>query len=102
MNDDMLLRLEKIIADRKQNPDEASYTHHLFTKGRNKIAQKVGEEAVEVIVAALGQGEKEQIAEISDLLYHLLVLMADLDLELQDVFAELEKRHALKAKPEDL
>jgi phosphoribosyl-ATP pyrophosphohydrolase len=90
---DMLYELEAIIGDRKANPREGSYTNSLFEKGVNKIAQKVGEEATEVIVAALGQGRDEQIGELSDLFYHTLVLMAQLDITLEDVSAELEKRH---------
>lgn len=93
---DMLDQLEAIIQDRKSNPKPGSYTNTLFDKGPNKIAQKVGEEATEVIVAALGQGREEQIGELSDLFYHTLVLMAQLDLSLADVCAELERRH----KPE--
>ena len=89
----MLEYLESIIQNRKENPTDQSYTASLFAKGRNKIAQKVGEEATEVIVAALGQGKKEQIGEIADLFYHTLVLISDLDLELADVYAELERRH---------
>jgi phosphoribosyl-ATP pyrophosphohydrolase len=90
---DMLNQLEAIIADRKANPKEESYTASLFAKGRPKIAQKVGEEATEVIVAALAQSREEQIGELSDLFYHTLVLMADLGISLDDVKAELEKRH---------
>jgi phosphoribosyl-ATP pyrophosphohydrolase len=88
---DMLNQLEAIIADRKANPSETSYTSSLFAKGRPKIAQKVGEEATEVIVAALAQSREEQIGELSDLFYHTLV--ADLGISLEDVSAELEKRH---------
>ncbi len=94
--DDMLQQLEAIIKDRKQNPRPNSYTQQLFTEGRSKIAQKVGEEATEVIVAALSQTRDEQIGELADLFYHTLVLMADLGLTLQDVYTELEKRHQLK------
>lgn len=90
---DMLNELEAIIADRKANPNDSSYTASLFAKGRPKIAQKVGEEATEVIVAALAQSREEQIGELSDLFYHTLVLMADLDISLDDIRAELEKRH---------
>ncbi len=90
---DMLHALEQIIADRKANPQPDSYTNKLFQRGKNKIAQKVGEEATEVIVAALGQGRDEQIAELSDLFYHTLVLMAQLGVTLADVEAELERRH---------
>jgi phosphoribosyl-ATP pyrophosphohydrolase len=89
----MLKELETLIQDRRNNPKDGSYTNTLFAKGRNKMAQKVGEEAVEVIVAALGQGREQQIGELSDLFYHTLVLMNDLGLTLDDVFAELQKRH---------
>ncbi|MBC7814727.1 MAG: phosphoribosyl-ATP diphosphatase [Burkholderiales bacterium] len=90
---EMLDQLETIIRDRKANPQEGSYTNKLFDKGLNKIAQKVGEEATEVIVAALGQGRDEQIGELSDLFYHTLVLMTQLGITLDDVGAELAKRH---------
>jgi phosphoribosyl-ATP pyrophosphohydrolase len=89
----MLRELETIIHDRKASPVEGSYTNTLLDKGMNKIAQKVGEEATEVIVAALGQGREEQIGELSDLFYHTLVLMAQLGLTLDDVEAELRRRH---------
>jgi len=95
---DMLNELEKIIADRKANPKAGSYTNKLFENGRGAISQKVGEEAVEVIVAAMGQGKQEQIGEIADLLYHTMVLMADLGLTLDDVRAELERRHNIKQR----
>jgi phosphoribosyl-ATP pyrophosphohydrolase len=90
---EMLSQLENIIQDRKLHPREGSYTNRLFSVGINGIAQKVGEEATEVIVAALGQGRTEQIGELSDLFYHTLVLMAQLDITLDDVYAELERRH---------
>jgi len=90
---DMLYQLESIIQDRKANPKPNSYTNSLFERGVPKIAQKVGEEAVEVVVAALGQQKDEQIGELSDLFYHMLVLMAQLGITLDDVCAELERRH---------
>lgn len=90
---DMLHQLEAIIQARKAAPAAGSYTNRLFDSGVNKIAQKVGEEAVEVIVAALGQGRDEQIGELSDLFYHTLVLMTQLGLSLEDVEAELTRRH---------
>lgn len=92
-HNDMLRELEAIIADRQAHPVEGSYTNQLFERGLNKIAQKVGEEATEVIVAALGQGRDEQIAELADLHYHTLVLMAQLGITLDDVAAELAQRH---------
>ncbi len=93
---DMLTRLQTIIHERKVNPSSESYTSALFARGTNKIAQKVGEEAVEVVVAALGQGRESQVAELADLFYHTLVLMADLDITLDDVYGELERRHKPK------
>lgn len=90
---DMLDTLEAIIQDRRSNPQAGSYTSSLFAAGRSKIAQKVGEEAVEVIVAALSQGREEQIEELADLFYHALVLMADLDLTLDDLRQRLRDRH---------
>lgn len=92
----MLEQLEQIIQDRKLNPRSDSYTNKLFDKGLEKIAQKVGEEGVEVVIASLCQSRERQIEETADLFYHLLVLLASLDISLEDVFAELEKRH----KPE--
>ncbi|NWF71109.1 MAG: phosphoribosyl-ATP diphosphatase [Chloroflexi bacterium] len=91
---DMLDQLQAIIHERKAQPRAGSYTNRLFEAGTNKIAQKVGEEAVEVLVAALGQGRAEQIGELSDLFYHTLVLMAQLGITLDDVRAELARRHA--------
>ncbi|MCU0512889.1 MAG: phosphoribosyl-ATP diphosphatase [Anaerolineae bacterium] len=90
---DMLHRLQTLIQERHATRPEGSYTTRLFQSGRNKIAQKVGEEATEVIVAALGQGRSDQVNELADLFYHTLVLMTDLGITLDDVGAELEKRH---------
>jgi phosphoribosyl-AMP cyclohydrolase / phosphoribosyl-ATP pyrophosphohydrolase len=85
--------LQSLIQDRQANPKPGSYTNSLFDAGINRTAQKVGEEATESIVAALGQGREQQIAELSDLFYHTLVLMAQLGLSLDDIQAELAKRH---------
>ncbi len=89
----MLWQLEVLVQERKANPPPGSYTAELFAAGPNKIAQKVGEEAVEVIVAALGQGREAQVGELGDLFYHTLVLMAQLDISLDDVCGELARRH---------
>lgn len=89
----MLRTLEEIIQDRRENPKDGSYTNHLFDAGVGKISQKVGEEAVEVIVAALDQTRKRQIEELSDLFYHTLVLMNQLGIRLEEVGAELRARH---------
>jgi phosphoribosyl-ATP pyrophosphohydrolase len=90
---DMLYMLEEFIHERKAKPKEGSYTNSLFDNGINRIAQKVGEEATEVIVAALAQGRKEQIGELSDLFYHTIVLMTQLGITLDDVSEELRNRH---------
>ena len=66
----------------------------VFASGRGRIAQKVGEEGVETVIAALTQDHERQTSEIADLFYHTLVLMADLGLSLDDIEAELQRRHA--------
>lgn len=97
---DMIKTLEKIIADRANNPSPGSYTRELLESGRAKLAQKMGEEAVEVVVAALAQDKQRQIEEISDLLFHLLVLMSDMDITLAEVETELSKRHQKRTSKE--
>jgi len=82
-----------IIEDRKKNPSEKSYTTSLFNEGLPKIAQKVGEEGTEVVVAALAQDDGRLIEEIADLTYHTLVLLSARGLAPADVLTELEKRH---------
>ncbi|MBT3189155.1 MAG: phosphoribosyl-ATP diphosphatase [Anaerolineae bacterium] len=89
----MLNELFEIIEERKANPTEKSYTASLFAEGEDRVLQKVGEEAVEVIIAAKGQGDQRIIEEISDLFYHTLVLLSAKDLTLSDVEDELRKRH---------
>ncbi len=80
------------ILDRKEHPTESSYTASLFDKGLPRIAQKVGEEGAEVVVAALAQDNARLIEELADLTYHTLVLMAAKGIRPADVAAELEKR----------
>jgi phosphoribosyl-ATP pyrophosphohydrolase len=82
-----------VIEDRKNNPTEKSYTTSLFSEGLPKIAQKVGEEGTEVVVAALAQEDQRLIEEIADLTYHTLVLLSARGLSPSDVMVELEKRH---------
>ena len=89
----MLNELFEIIEDRKTNPTEKSYTASLFAEGEDRICQKVGEEAVEVIIAAKGEGDQRIIEEVSDLFYHTLVLLSAKGLSLSDVEDELRKRH---------
>jgi len=85
--------LFQTIQDRKANPKAGSYTNTLFEMGEDEIVKKVGEEAVEIILAAKGQGDQRLIEESADLIYHLLVLLAQKGLTLEDVERELEKRH---------
>jgi phosphoribosyl-ATP pyrophosphohydrolase len=82
-----------LIEDRKKNPNEKSYTTSLFNDGLPRIAQKVGEEGTEVVVAALAQEDERLIEEVADLTYHTLVLLSARGLRPEQVFAELEKRH---------
>jgi len=82
-----------VIEDRKQNPSEKSYTARLFRDGLPKIAQKVGEEGTEVVVAALAQDDQRLIEEVADLTYHTLVLLSARNIHPDQIFAELEKRH---------
>ena len=82
-----------VIQSRKENPSDKSYTSSLFSQGLPKIAQKVGEEGTEVVVAALAQENQRLIEEVADLTYHTLVLLSARGLTPADVLAELEKRH---------
>ena len=88
-----LHELQGVIESRKEQPDEKSYTTSLFKKGTKKIAQKVGEEATEVILEAMDGQKDLLIEESSDLLYHLLVLLADQGVKLEDIEAKLMERH---------
>lgn len=89
---DILDELYAVIADRKQNPQPGSYTVSLFEEGEDEILKKVGEEAMEVILAAKGQGNDRIVFEVADLFYHLFVLLAAYDLTLDDVREELIQR----------
>ena len=88
--------------DRKLNPEEGSYTTYLYEKGLEKILKKIGEETTEVVVAALSQSNDELIGELNDLFYHLVVLMVEKEITLEDVEREMihrtQKQHNLKAE----
>ena len=86
------------IRGRKENPVEGSYTNYLFRKGTDKICKKIGEEASEVIIAAKNKDKRELTCELSDLLYHALVLMENEGVEMEDVFQELEAREGRPAE----
>ena len=90
--------LMKLIAGRKTQKKEGSYTTYLFEKGRDKILKKVGEESTEVIIAGKADDKKETIYEIADLAYHVMVLMIDMGISLEDIFRELASRHVIDKK----
>ncbi|MBP5373113.1 MAG: bifunctional phosphoribosyl-AMP cyclohydrolase/phosphoribosyl-ATP diphosphatase HisIE [Clostridia bacterium] len=90
--------LLELIKGRKTDKKEGSYTTYLFEKGRDKILKKVGEESTEVIIAGKADDKKETIYEIADLCYHVMVLMADMDITLEDIFNELSSRHVIDKK----
>ena len=92
-NQNFIFELENIINDRYENPVEGSYINKMRSKGLNKIAQKVGEEGVETVIAALAETEEELIGEASDLVFHLLFLLKEKGLSIQDIAKNLEKRH---------
>ncbi|MEG1743894.1 MAG: phosphoribosyl-ATP diphosphatase, partial [Clostridia bacterium] len=90
--------LYQLIEGRKIEKKEGSYTTYLFEKGIDKILKKVGEESTEVIIAGKSGDKAETVFEISDLVYHLLVLMVQLKIEPDDIFNELAKRHVVDKK----
>lgn len=81
-----------VVMSRKQEMPEGSYTTYLFTKGIDKILKKVGEEAAEVIIGAKNRNKDEVVYEVGDLLYHLMVLLGELDINPREVYTELAKR----------
>ncbi|MEG8946929.1 bifunctional phosphoribosyl-AMP cyclohydrolase/phosphoribosyl-ATP diphosphatase HisIE [Rosettibacter firmus] len=88
--------LFELIKDRKEKLPEGSYTTELFKSGLNRIIQKVGEEAIETIIAAKNNNKEEIINEVSDLLYHLMVMLVEENIELQDILNNLIERHSKK------
>ena len=93
--DNTLETLYSVILDRRANPQDGSYTCYLFDKGLDKILKKVGEECAETIIAAKNDEAADTVGEIADLIYHLMVMMAEKGISLEDVLAELDRR-ALK------
>lgn len=91
---DTLSRVFATIKDRQANPKPGSYTNQLLNAGLDEITKKVGEEAIEVIIAAQHQGNERLISELADLSYHCMVLMAHMGLAPEDVAAELARRQA--------
>ena len=89
---ELLERLYDLIEDRKNNPKPGSYTNYLFEKGLDKILKNVGEERAEVIISAKNQAKDEIVYEISDLVYHTLVLMVNSNVKVEDIINELKIR----------
>ena len=87
-----------MLRGRKETPKEGSYTSYLFDKGLDKILKKVGEESTEVIIAGKAEDKAETIYEIADLAYHVMVLMLELGISLDDVKKELASRHVIDKK----
>lgn len=89
---DTILELQAQLQDRRANPSPGSYTASLLAAGEDEIVKKIGEEAVEVILAAKGQGDQRVVEEAADLVYHLMVLLVSRDLTWTDIEAELARR----------
>ena len=90
--------LMDLIEGRKTDPKEGSYTTYLFDKGMDKILKKIGEESTEVIIAAKDQDKKETIYEVADLAYHVMVMMIEAGISLEDIHRELASRHVIDHK----
>ncbi len=97
-HDFSLQGLMDMLVGRKENPKEGSYTTYLFEKGLDKILKKVGEECTEVIIGAKAQDKKETVYEIADLAYHVMVLMVQAGISLEDIHKELASRHVIDHK----
>lgn len=91
---EFLFYLEEVIHDRREFPQEGSYTNHLFSRGLNKIAQKVGEEAVELIIESKDDNKSLFLGEAADLMYHFLVLLTQKNIQLEEVIEVLKGRHS--------
>ena len=97
-NDFSISNLIDLLKDRKNNPKEGSYTNYLFEKGIDKILKKVGEESTEVIIAGKSGDKRDTVYEIADLIYHILVLMTEMDIKYEDIIKELSSRHIIDKK----
>jgi phosphoribosyl-ATP pyrophosphohydrolase/phosphoribosyl-AMP cyclohydrolase len=91
---EFLFYLEQVINDRREYPQEGSYTNHLFSRGLNKIAQKVGEEAVELVIESKDDNKPLFLGEAADLMYHFLVLLAEKNVKFSEVVEVLKGRHS--------
>ncbi len=93
-----IYELYNLLSDRKNNPQNGSYTTYLFEKGKEKILKKIGEESSEVLIGAMKNDNKETIYEIADLAYHLIVLMIQMNISIEDIQDELASRHVIDKK----
>jgi phosphoribosyl-ATP pyrophosphohydrolase len=100
MTDTPFARLESVIRERRTADPSTSYVAKLTARGRAKIAQKLGEEAVETVIAAISDDRDEVVKEAADLIFHLTVLLADMGLGLEDVGAELDRREGVSGLAE--
>lgn len=100
MSNDIIRVLEAVIAERRSSDASSSYVAKLTHKGRAKMAQKLGEEAVEAVIAAMADDRTEMTGEAADLVFHLLVLLADMGLGWDDVLAELARREGVSGLDE--
>ena len=98
MSKSMITQLEAVISQRQAEMPEGSYTTYLFSKGQDKVLKKVGEEAAETIIASKNNDPQEIVAEASDLIYHLLVLLAHHKISFSEIETELEQRHLKNQK----
>ncbi len=98
LHDFSLEGLLELLKGRKSEKKEGSYTTYLFEKGMDKILKKVGEESTEVIIAAKSDDKKETVYEIADLAYHVMVLMVEMGISLEDIHRELASRHVIDRK----
>jgi len=94
MTNDIIARVEQIIAQRQREMPEGSYTAYLFREGQDKILKKLGEETTETVIASKNHDRREIAYEASDLVYHLLVLLRYHDMAWSDIVAEVEHRHS--------
>lgn len=98
--EDIVTSLYKTILDRRAHPEEGSYTCYLFREGVDKICKKIGEEATETVIAAKNRSKEEVIYEVSDLVFHTMVLLAEQGVTPEDIREELTKRHGAPRKRE--
>ena len=98
--EDILKKLYELLMDRKKNPVSGSYTTYLFEKGIDKILKKVGEESAEFIIGAKNGDRTEVVGEASDLIYHVLLTLADMDIDIEEIYEELREREGKRHEKE--